>query len=250
MKRDSLSVDRTRWEDAQAWELAFWQRAERKTGLRRAAYVILRPALSILGSRRATGDDWNLWWQEQFDGYRFLPDSLGDVIELGCGPYTNIRLLLAGRSARRAVCSDPLASEYLRFRHRWLAVASRRGLIEIDDHPLEECPFSPGSFDVVVLINVLDHVMDASTALSRAVDLVRPGGYFIFGQDLSDLAKAGEYEWHEQGHPIKLTIDDVAPSLQVFDPIINKVLSREESRDPRTQTGVLVFAGRRLRHSM
>jgi SAM-dependent methyltransferase len=239
-----LAVDRERWERAQAWELAFWRGAQRKTGARRIIYPLVRPLLVALESKRATGDDWNLWWRRQLESYRFLPVNLGDVIELGCGPYTNVRLILRGRTARRVVCSDPLAGEYVTFRHRWLARAARKGWVEIDTHPIEECPFPPGSFDVVVLINVLDHVMDAEVCLRTAVELVRPGGYLIFGQDLSER-EGTRPTWFDEGHPIRLTIGDVSPVLQQFDLLVQKVLSREESRDPRTQAGVWVFAGKR-----
>ena len=105
MNDTPIAVDRERWERAQAWELAFWQRDQKRTGLRRIAYPILRPLLAAVGSKRATGDDWNLWWRDQLDGYRFLPDDLGDFIELGCGPYTNTRLILNGRTARRVVAA-------------------------------------------------------------------------------------------------------------------------------------------------
>ncbi len=245
MEDRPLAVDRQRWERAQAWELAFWRRAQQKRGIRRVVYTLAKPVLVALNSRRATGDDWNFWWSRQLDSYQFLPGDLGDVIELGCGPYTNTRVILRGRTARLVVCSDPLAAEYVGFESRWLARAARKRLIEIDTHPIEECPFPPSSFDVVVLINVLDHVMDAAVCLRIAVDLVRPGGFFIFGQDLSDPKEVDRPEWYDEGHPIKLTLDDVVGPLEEFEPLVQRVLSPEESRDPRTQSGVLVFAGKK-----
>ena len=66
-------------------------------GLEAARLAGGRSALRALNWRRAWGDDWNHWWKERFDGYRFLPVELGDCVELGCGPYTNTRLVLAGR---------------------------------------------------------------------------------------------------------------------------------------------------------
>src|SRR5919202_1432791 len=98
-----LAVDEERWQRAQQWELAFWRREQQRTGWRRVAYAVLRPLLVAIESRRATGDDWNLWWSRQFDDYQFLPSQLGDYIELGCGPYTNTRVILKGRAGSRIV---------------------------------------------------------------------------------------------------------------------------------------------------
>ena len=141
MSDDSIRhVDDQRWREAQRAERELWLESERKQGWKRVLWPIVRPVLSVVGSKRVTGDDWNFWWAKQFDGYAFLPSHIGEYIELGCGPYTNTRLVLRGRSAERVVCSDPLIRTYLTFSGRWLAEAHRGGKVEIDDHPVEECP--------------------------------------------------------------------------------------------------------------
>jgi SAM-dependent methyltransferase len=237
-----MSVDKERWERAQEWELDFWKRQQSRTGWKRVVFPIVRPVLSAIHSRRATGDDWNLWWRDQFEGYSFLPEHLGDYIELGCGPYTNTRLVVEGRTADRIVCSDPLADDYVTFKGRWLADAAEKGLIEVDSHPIEDLPYPPGSFDAVVLINVLDHVMDADACLRTAIDLLKPGGYFIFGQNLANPEIAGQHEWFEEGHPIRLTLADFEARLEPLTPVIDK---RLPPNDPPIHTGILVFVGRR-----
>ncbi len=237
-----MSVERSRWQRAQAWELAFWERGQTRAGWKRFVYPIVRPVLATLGSRRVTGDDWNLWWRDQFENYAFLPERLGDYIELGCGPYTNTRLILNGRTADRVVCSDPLADQYVEFKGRWLADAAANGIVEIDAHPIEDIQFPPSSFDVVVLINVLDHVMDADVCLRTAIGLLKPGGYFIFGQNLANPDIAGQYEWFEEGHPIRLTAADVEGHLRTLTPVLNKTVP---PHDPPVHTGILAFAGTR-----
>ncbi len=238
----SRAVTKTRWERAQEWELAFWRRAETRHGWKRIAYPIVRPVLGAVGSGKVVGDDWNGWWRDGFDGYSFLPDELGDYIELGCGPYTNTRLILHGRRAARVVCSDPLAGEYLKFRDRWLSRAQRKGLVEVDDHPIEETTFPPNSFDTVVLINVLDHVRDVDLCFENALALLRPGGWFVFGQDLAkaETADVPNYEWFEEGHPHRIGLADIEAHLASLNERYRRLIP---ARDTRLQSGVFAFAG-------
>ena len=215
-----------------------------KRGWKRLVWPVAGPILRRLDPIRASGDDWNRWWRERFDHYRFLPQSLGDCVELGCGPYTNIRLILDGRNAGRVVCSDPLSRSYVTFRGRWLASSHASGRIEIDDHPIEECVFPPESFDLVVMINVLDHVQDADTCLRKAVEVCKPGGVFVLGQDLSDESDVARHP-HDVGHPIRLRREDLEPHLDAFETLHRRDLSRDEGRAPELHYGTLVYAGRK-----
>jgi SAM-dependent methyltransferase len=237
-------VSAQRWYEAQRWELALWRDGQRKRGWKRLVWPLVAPGLRALDWKRAWGDDWNHWWKRRFDNYRFLPAKVGDYVELGCGPFTNTRLILKGRRASRVVCSDPLARSYVSLSGRWLAEAYAAERIEIDDHPIEETPFSPGSFDVVVMINVLDHVRDADLCLRNALALLRTGGYFLLGQDLSNKQDLANHP-HDVGHPIRLRLEDLDPHLASLEPVLRKDLRREEGRDPRLHYATLVFAGRK-----
>jgi SAM-dependent methyltransferase len=236
------SVSRDRWLEAQAWERELWVTSQRRRGWRRVAWPVVRPVLRAARWRRAWGDDWNYWWARQFEDYAFLPADLGDYIEVGCGPYTNTRVIVSGRSATSVICSDPLVETYVGFRDRWLATAHRAGRIETDAHPIEELPFEAESFDTVVMINVLDHVQDADRCIEVATGLVRPGGTLILGQDLSD---ADDVRRHPEdiGHPIRLALEDVERHLGCFEPILRKNLARNAGREPRLHYGTLVYAG-------
>jgi SAM-dependent methyltransferase len=233
-----------RWSEAQEWELGVWREGHEKHGWKRFVWPLAAPVLRRLGWRRAWGDDWNHWWKAQFDDFRFLPRELGECIELGCGPYTNVRLILEGRRADRVVCSDPLVDSYVTFHGRWLAEAFKAGRVQIDAHPIEETPFTPESFDFVVMINVLDHVRDADLCMSTAIGLLRPGGNFVFGQDLSDAQDVASHPY-DVGHPIMLSREDVDPYLEPLVPVLRKDLARDEGRDPRLHYSTLVYAGRK-----
>lgn len=244
-------IDRDRWLAAQRWELDLWTR-EARAGRRAKLRAFMtrvglgRWAIRLLGS----GDDWNRWWMERFDGYSFLPRDLGRVLELGCGPYTNVRLILQTGRKGEVVCSDPLAMRYVALRSTWLAQAYRSGLVQVDDHPAEECPFPDDSFNVVIMINVLDHVQDMHRCLSEAVRVTKPGGIFILGQDLSneeDVARVGD----DVGHPIRATHADLDAVLDpAFDPTMREVLDRAEGRNPSAHYGTYIFAGTKKERAM
>lgn len=239
---ESSTVTRERWQRAQEWELAFWSRAEKRRGWRRLAYPLLKPILAPFGHHRIVGDDSNLWWRSQFDDYSFLPANLGAYIELGCGPYTNTRLILRGRTASRVVCSDPLAAEYVRLRDRWLSRAYREGVVEVDSNPLEEIPFPPASFDTVVLINVLDHVREVPRCMENALKLLRKEGWLVLGQDLAKPETVGmpDYRWFEEGHPHRVVLADLEPYLSRLEVRYERTCP---PRDARLQTSVLAWAG-------
>jgi SAM-dependent methyltransferase len=43
---------------------------------------------------------------------------------------------------------------------------------------LQDAPFEPGSFDVILMINVLEHLPDPESYLRRVAELLKPGGIF------------------------------------------------------------------------
>jgi SAM-dependent methyltransferase len=233
-------VPQERWRKAQEAELAAWRRQSTWH------HALLHSALNALGIRKTkAGDDWNQWWYDQFDGYRVLPDQFQNAIELGCGPYTNIRLIRRGRFIGSVVCSDPLALHYLRLARGWLETEHARGTIVLDAHPIEECTFPDGSFDLVVLINVLDHVRDAMACLDVVTRIAKPDGFLILGQDLSDkddAARVGE----DVAHPIRIHHGDLDTRLLgSFTPLFQKILPREKGRNPEAHYGTYLLIGRK-----
>ncbi len=238
-----LVVSQQRWERAQRWELEVWKR--RTSRIRGylssiSALVLRRPGLAQ--------EDWNSWWFEHFDGYRVLPQEIRSCLEIGCGPYTNMRLLMKDRAISRIVCSDPLASEYVRMRKTWLAESHKRGLVTVDSSPGERLMevFKPAEFEVVLLINVLDHVRDAEAVLTNAMSLTAPGGYLVVGQDLShsiDLVVSR----YDIGHPIKIEPKWVERRVVAeFDPLLIRDLPRSAGRNPAAHCGTLLMIAQRL----
>jgi SAM-dependent methyltransferase len=235
-----LSVPHERWLQAQRWEGDLWKNTNRP--LRNAAKRVLQQ----LGlRRREVGDDWNHWWAERLDQYQFVPSQIENAIEFGCGPYTNLRLISNRRTIDHAYCSDPLLQTYLKFRYTWLSESYRKQRVLVDDHPIEQCPFASDFFDLVVLINVLDHVRDASECLRQAVRVTKPGGILILGQDLTsdDDLSLPEVQ-SDIGHPIRVDHQTLDLFLRPpFRPILYRILSRNEGREPAAHYGTYLFAG-------
>ena len=244
--QDKVSVER--WHAAQEWEEQHWigaQRARAKYG-KNYIWRVLR-LLKLVPTYR--GDDWNSWWSKQFNDYAFLPDSAKNALEVGCGPYTNIRLILERCRVEHLVLSDPLIRTYVKFKLTFVSAMYRNVGCVLDDHPLEELPFADNYFDLTVMINVLDHVQDARLSMENLIRCTRPGGMVIIGQDLSndEDINALRKDLGAVGHPIKLDEEWFRPWLdQGFTPVIRKVLSREQGREPAMHYGTLVFAGRKV----
>lgn len=241
------NVNGERWAAAQKWERAFWIRTEQQ----RARYFknwIWR-MLSFFGFKsKYRGDDSNLWWREQFSGYTFLPPKVKNAIELGCGPYTNMRHVMEVCRPEHLVLSDPLIRTYVGFPLVFVADMYKRAFCALDDHPVEECPFASNYFDLVVMTNVLDHVRDADVCMKQAVRITKPGGILIIGQELSDERDAVNMrdDPGQIGHPIRVDHKWMDNHLAGFEPVLKKMLSREDGRGPAHHYGTYVFAGRKM----
>lgn len=239
-------VSQERWQQAQDWELQLWRDADRS----RIASIrdMATKVMTSLGWRRNNArcrDDWNEWWADQFDQYQAIPLHIGSAIELGSGPFTNMRIICCGRSIRQIWCSDPLVHQYASFKHGWLADAYRDHKILLDDHPAEHLPFADGIFDLTVMINVLDHVRDARACLANALRITRKDGLFVFGQDLTNNTDPG-LELNDVGHPIMLDHDEIDQVLlPMFNVQLRKVLPRESGRNPNAHYGTYIFIGQR-----
>jgi len=127
-----------------------------------------RPALAALQAlyallRGATPLHWVRAKRERM----FVPEGRpGRVLDVGCGDGARLEILRARGWDVRGVDPDPRAVE-----------AARRRLGDrVTEGGLEDAPFAPGSFDVVLLEHVLEHVEDPVDLLRRCRGLLRPGG--------------------------------------------------------------------------
>jgi SAM-dependent methyltransferase len=241
-------VTHERWQIAQNWEQSHWVR-DRKALAKYGKNYIWR-LLSLFGIvEKYRGDDRNSWWKSMFDDYKFLPANMNDALEVGCGPYTNMRLIQNVCHPAHIYLSDPLIRTYVKFKMTFVNDMYRDAACSLDDHPLENLPFADDYFDLVVMINVLDHVQDAEACMRSIIRVTRPGGIIIIGQDLTnadDLAR--QPDGLQIGHPITLDEKWFQPHLEErFDSILNKVLPKESGWAPEWHYGTLIYAGKKRR---
>lgn len=107
---------------------------------------------------------------------RFISNWRGlNVLDVGCGGGFTCEFL-ASRGAIAAGVDQSLACIKAARRH------AQRSKLAIDyQHGFSEAlPYSNSAFDVVVCVDVLEHVDDLSTTLSEIYRVLKPGGLFCF----------------------------------------------------------------------
>lgn len=233
------------WRTAQEWERSFWLRNQ--ANMKKYGKNIAWKILSVLGLKdQYRGNDRNNWWRDHYEGYKFLPESLDNVIEVGCGPYTNMRHIQNICTPNHLVLSDPLIKTYVKFPMTYVQEKYRKASCSLDDHPIEELPFAKNYFDLAVMINVLDHVCDAELCMRNLIDVIKPNGIIIIGQDLTNSeGRANTPSGYRTGHPITLDKEWFTPYLSVFSPIINKTVHVSSEWEKGIHYGSLIYAGRK-----
>lgn len=211
-------------------------------------------------------DDWNQWWFSRFEEYELLANrNFNNVLEVGCGPCTNLWHILPRITYRRVFFEDPLIQMFfgrrtdkndtlttlladiarlmIRKKHRrchLLEMYSDPAIkIDLSSAPLEELPYADEMMDLVVCINVLDHVRDYDLCMKEMNRVLAKGGILVLGVDLSN-----EEDWRNSPesfadayHPIKVDHNTIDESLTGYDVVLRRILSREEGRNPLAHYG-------------
>ncbi len=100
---------------------------------------------------------------------RLLPEQ-GRVLDLGCASGGLLALLRPRASHRAGLELSPTAAR---------AAAQVADVVVQGALEDPELPFEEGSFDLVVLADVLEHLADPAAALRRAAGWARPGGAIL-----------------------------------------------------------------------
>ena len=186
-------------------------------------------------------DDRNAFHELNFDNYSSLRGlSFGSAIELGCGPFTNLRLIARKSTISRCTLLDPLVEKYLNhknctFSHGVLKVgdswlnavlektkggkAVRRVVRKVSPRllirgiPIDRLISAPieeitdiGQYDIVVMINVIEHCFDIERIFASIIKVCKKGGLFVFHDRLYDAqrVKRRATQHFDAGHPLRV----------------------------------------------
>jgi SAM-dependent methyltransferase len=232
---------------------------------------------------RLASDDHNRDYLVPFRAYQALTGRTFErAIELGCGPFTNMRVILERARVRHVHLLDPLAKDYLQHpfcRYRggrlgglkavlsptalpsWrrpapmvrelvnaVRIGGLRGRpVHVEPVSIEEFRSSL-RFDLVVMINVLEHCKDAIAVFDKIDEILLPGGVVVFHDRLwkeSELTRTiGSL--YDAGHPLRVGRVAAAPFLSRFEPLVrDERLVVDVEEGVRLERTAVSFIGRR-----
>lgn len=179
------------WNDAQAWELEHW---------------VQHPTVQD----RA---DQHLEWMKNYTSLKELLVSsdhrLGNLVEVGCGPFTqSIPMIqhVGFETLSSMTLIDPLIDlyiqkvKYVSYRDIDRSLFGKpTTLIRMAGEPVGDM-LRENYYDTVVMLNVIEHGINAAHILNSLWRILRPGGILVFHE--YDYADRGFIT--DPGHPIKL----------------------------------------------
>ncbi|MBA4383631.1 MAG: hypothetical protein C0410_02745 [Anaerolinea sp.] len=236
-----IQVSRERWKIAQQFEKIGWM--EKRVGAQ---------------------SDRNIQHMGDFDQYACLKGlSFEHAIELGCGPFTNLRLI--GQVCRVKTCSllDPLIESYLKLPNRAYDTqmlncriietinSSNRFLIKgirmvepyippvlkkkipissIFPTSIEEMP-TDGKYDLIIIINVIEHCYDINLVFDNILKISSPNTILVFHDKYYDYQQVNQLiqgHYFEAGHPLLVDRKVIDKFLLNFKPLFQKVVVGKE----------------------
>ncbi|HQQ93913.1 MAG TPA: hypothetical protein PLQ93_05125 [Bacteroidia bacterium] len=235
-----IKVSRERWKQAQAYEKHFWMKLARNAK-----------------------DDRNMDHFREFKNFACIAGRhFASAIELGCGPFTNLRLISTKVQIEYCSLEDPLLEEYLKHPHTTYSrteltggdlsldplvlrlfrrlirplsasmaerLVGKRKKIPLRDLlpvPIEEMPVDK-TYELVVMINVIEHCQDLECIFTKILEICPKGSVFVFSDKYYDHTKVDELvkeQCFEAGHPLLADRSVIENFLkQNFDPLYDQL---------------------------
>jgi len=218
-------VDIERWKEAQHFEKTTW---------------CDKPGATMV---KIMEDDHNREYEQIFGGYEqlnfSLPNKPINMIELGCGPFTNLRLIIPKlfKHIERIDLLDPLINDYLNHSAKCKYKNGYLNNLKVNLYPIPIEQFIiQYKYHLVVMLNVIPHCYDIDLIFQKIDEMLDDDGVFIFHEKFLPENRINEINDHyDAGHPLELTykyIDDILKK-QFKKTIYNKISVMDSEYDGR-----------------
>jgi len=214
-----VKVDASRWKEAQAYERKTWCDSAGKT----------------------MSSDRNEDHEKNFGAYDILnillPNTPLNVIELGCGPFTNLRLILSKlfKTINKIDLLDPLINDYVKYTDNCTYKnGNLNGLsVNLINSSIEEF-LTLQVYDMIVMVNVIEHCYDVDIIFKRILQMLSTNGIFVFHDKFLKEENINEIHdrYYDSGHPLKLTYKYIKNILDLnFVTIYNNIYTDEHNNE-------------------
>jgi SAM-dependent methyltransferase len=158
----------------------------------------------------------------EFKGFGMLPNELGNILEIGAGPYTKTKLILEEglnvHSVKSITLEDPMLLDYIKnlkvhtsfnettfcWTHKWEANAGGCVPVTLLNVGAEE-PFKAEAYDTIIMMNVIEHCSDAFAIFSNLYHALKPGGVLVFSDSVGDKDTISKES--DTCHPIQVNLE-------------------------------------------
>jgi SAM-dependent methyltransferase len=137
----------------------------------------------------------NYWYRRHLAVYEWIAKRVagGAVLDMACGEGYGSQVLAGTANSVVGVDGNPEAHEHAKLRYTGPNVTFEWGAVETFGEP--------GSFDAVVFLQTIEHVIDPPAVLSHFKDILKPGGTaYVSTPNVLKLAPAGHAKsdnpWH------------------------------------------------------
>jgi SAM-dependent methyltransferase len=221
-----------------------------------------------------------------FDNYQTLKGmSFKNAIELGCGPFTNFRLIGLHCTIKQCTLLDPLIEKYLthpncsynrqelmlaqylsdetlfnkilgRFFTKGYNILRKKinptvPVCKIIASAIEAMPVD-GRYDLLCIINVIEHCYDVDLVFSNILEVIPKGGILVFQDQYYDHTKLAEMLSfvYDAAHPLR--VDRKVIELFLYDNFEtlykheSSEVIRVEQADTECSIDEIYFIGRKL----
>jgi len=189
------------------------------------------------------------------------------LLEIGCGPFTNSRLISSICKINSCSLLDPLIDDYLNhpycaynkellfsekfpfvgkvirkiipnvYKYYRTVLSNKVKIVELLNYPAERLDTSR-KYDLIVMINVIEHCYDLELILRNILDTTHNNSFFIFEDKF--------YNYKQVENELKISYDAAHP-LKVDRRIIEEYLNDNfETVYKRIQTNSFVFEGEKV----